>query len=311
MGVATDEPSVDDRINADSTPPAADPDPEDGLPRMTLAEHLDELRRRVVRSAIALVLGMVVAFCFYKHLVHFVTEPFREAVRAAGGDGASKLQSLSPLDGFVSVMKLAFLTGLVGTAPFVLAQMWGFVSAGLYPREKKAVRVFFPVSVGLFALGCVTAYVMILPIGLQFLMRFSQGNEWTTNYAIGEYLSLLLSLVFGMGIAFQMPLLILFLEATGIVARETFAKNWRIAVLSAFVLTMIVTPDPTPVSQIIMAIPLVGLYFLGVWGGRFVGEHRERLTWWRAWPLLLTLLLIFAILFFGRDLARAAASLFS
>ena len=298
--------AVDDRINTDDT----DPDPEDSLPRMTLSEHLDELRRRVVRSALALVLGMVVAFCFYKNLLHFVTEPYRQASLGSGGSVSEQLQSISPLDGFVSAMKLAFLTGLVATGPYVLAQMWGFVSAGLYPHEKKAVRVFFPVSVSLFALGCVTAYVMILPIGLQFLMIFSHSADLTTHYGISDYLSLVLSLVFGMGIAFQMPLLILFLEATGIVERATFAKNWRIAVLSAFVVTMIVTPDPTPVSQIIMAIPLIGLYFLGVWGGRFVGEDRERFTWWKAWPLLLTLLLIFVILFFGRDFGNAAASLF-
>lgn len=297
---------MDDRTDADDSAF----DPEDNLPRMSLSDHLDELRRRVVRAAIALVVGMVVAFCFYKDLVWFVTEPFREAVREAGG-APSQLQSLSPLDGFVSVMKLAFLTGLVTTAPYVLAQMWGFVAAGLYPREKKAVRLFFPVSVGLFALGCATAFVMILPIGLRFLMSFSKGVGWATNYAIGDYLSLLLSLVFGMGLAFQMPLLILFLQATGMVERATFAKSWRIAVLGAFVVTMIVTPDPTPVSQVIMAIPLIGLYFLGVWGGRFVGEDHEKFTWWKAWPLLLTLLAMFSILFFGRDLARAAGRLFN
>ena len=274
----------------DERPPIDDPalhlegDPEEDLPRMSLSEHLEELRRRVVRSFLALVSGMIVAFVFYKDLVHFVTGPFRDAVLEAGGAVPSKLQSLSPLDGIVAAMKLAFLTGLVATAPYVLAQMWGFVSAGLYPHEKKAVRAFFPVSVGLFLLGCVTAFVMILPIGLRFLMGISQGIDVTNNWSIGDYLSVVLTLVFGTGAAFQMPLLILFLEATGIVDRATFAKNWRIAILGTFVVTMIVTPDPTPVSQTLMAIPLIGLYFLGVWGGKFVGEDREKFTWWKAWP---------------------------
>lgn len=288
-----------------------DADPEDDLPRMTLREHLEELRRRVVRSALALALGMVVAFVFYKDLIHFVTGPFREAVIEAGVKEAPRLNSLSPLDGIVAAMKLAFLTGLVATGPFVLAQMWGFVSAGLYPHEKKAVRAFFPVSVGLFVLGCIAAFVMILPIGLRFLMGISQGVDVTNNYSIGEYLSLVLTLVFGTGLAFQMPLLILFLEATGMVERATFAKNWRIAILGTFIVTMIVTPDPTPVSQIIMAVPLIALYFLGVWGGRFVGEDRETFTWWKAWPLFLTFGVLFALLFFGHDLARAAGRLFN
>jgi sec-independent protein translocase protein TatC len=193
----------------------------------------------------------------------------------------------------------------------VLAQMWGFIAAGLYDHEKKAVRTFFPVSVVLFAFGCAMAYLMILPVGLRFLIGFSHTLDVTTNFGVGDYLSLLLSLVFGMGIAFQMPLLILFLEATGLVEREAFAKNWRIAVLAAFVVAMVVTPDPTPVSQILMALPLVGLYFLGVWGGRFVGEQRERFYWWKAWPLALAIAAFVLLFVFRRDLASLAGRLFS
>jgi sec-independent protein translocase protein TatC len=288
-----------------------EPDPDDSLPRMTLGEHLDELRRRVVRAALALVGGMVLAFVFYKDLFHLLTGPFREAIADAGGRVPSTLQSISPLDTFVTTMKLAFLTGVVGTSPYVLAQLWGFVSAGLYDHERRAVRLFFPVSLVLFAAGCVMAYGMILPVGLRFLIGFSHGLEITTNFGVGDYFSLVLSLVFGMGIAFQMPLVILFLEATGIVDRATFAKNWRIAVLSAFVVAMIVTPDPTPVSQVLMALPLVGLYFLGVWGGRFVGEERERFVWWKAWPLLLAVGALVALFVLRRDLAAWAARAFS
>lgn len=302
---------ADDR--SPSARPDADPDadPADSLPRMTLSEHLDELRRRVVRSALALLAGMVVAFVFYKDLFQFVSAPFREAVKDAGGDVASHLAALAPLEAFITVMKLCFLTGVVATAPYVLAQMWGFIAAGLYDHEKKAVRTFFPVSVVLFAFGCAMAYLMILPVGLRFLIGFSHGLDVTTNFGVGDYLSLLLSLIFGMGLAFQMPLVILFLEATGIVDRETFARNWRIAVLSAFVVSMVVTPDPTPVSQVLMAVPLVGLYFLGVWGGRFVGEGRERFSWWKAWPLALAVATFVLLFVYRRDLSSLAGRMFS
>ena len=302
---------ADDRSPAEDLADDPDTDPADALPRMTLTEHLDELRRRVVRAALALLVGMVVAFVFYKDLFQFVSAPFREAVKDAGGDVTSHLQGLSPLEAFITVMKLCFLTGVVATAPYVLAQMWGFIAAGLYDHEKKAVRTFFPISVVLFAFGCAMAYLMILPVGLRFLIGFSHTLDVTTNFGVGDYLSLLLSLVFGMGIAFQMPLLILFLEATGLVEREAFAKNWRIAVLSAFVVAMIVTPDPTPVSQILMALPLVGLYFLGVWGGRFVGGSRERFHWWKAWPLALAISAFVLLFVFRRDLATLAGRLFS
>jgi len=302
-------------VNPSAPPPAADAfedddlDPEDSLPRMTLSEHLDELRRRLVRAVLAIVVGMVIAFVFHKALFQLAVDPFEQAMREVGGDG--KIQSISPLELFLEIMKLAFLTSLVATSPYVLWQMWGFIAAGLYPSERKAVRTFFPISVALFALGCATAFLMILPIGMRFLLSFGRNLGVANNFSVGPYLSLCISLLLGMGFAFELPLVMLFLQATGIVERETFHKGWRIAVLSAFVLGMVLTPDPTPVSQILMAAPLVGLYFLGVWGGRFVGEAAEKLTVWKAWPLALTLALFGALFFFRHHLQAAASSLFS
>ena len=294
-----------------TTPDHPDPDRdrEDELPRMTLGEHLDELRRRTFRSAAAIVLGMVVALVFHRTVFDLAVEPYRQAIRDLGGTGA--LQALSPLDTFVQVMKLSFLVGLVVTAPYVLWQMWGFVAAGLYPEERRAVRTFFPISVVLFVLGCVTAFLMILPVGLRFLVAFGRSLDVSNNFAVGPYLSLCLSLLFGMGLAFEMPLVMLFLQATGIVERETFRRGWRLAVLTAFVLAMVLTPDPTPISQCLMAAPLVGLYFLGVWAGRFVGEDKETFTVWKAWPLAVAAGALFALFFFRRDLVGLASRLFS
>ena len=284
------------------------PDPEDALPRMTLAEHLDELRRRLVRSVLALLLGMIVAFLFYKRIFAFALAPYREAVGNLHAEG-DHLVGLGPAETFLQIMKLCFIAGLVGTAPYVLTQMWGFIAAGLYPHERRAVRVFFPVSLALFFLGCLCAYLVLLPIGLQFLIAFSKGLDVGSNFAVGQYLSLCIGLVFWMGVAFQLPLVMLFLQATGIVERSSFTKSWRIAVLAAFVLAMIFTADPSPVSQVLMATPLVGLYFLGVWGGRFVGEGRVRFTVWKAWPLAIAVLAMVAIFWFRRDLTRWTADL--
>lgn len=290
----------------DPTPPP--PDPEDALPRMTLTEHLDELRRRLVRAALALVLGMVLAFVFNKQVFAFAIEPYQEALREAGGD--SKLQSFGPLDTFVEVMKLCFLVGFILTSPYVLAQMWGFISAGLYDHERRAVRLFFPMSIGLFALGCATAYLMIFPVGLRFLIGFSKGLGVSTGFGVDRYLSMCLSVVFGLGLAFELPLVMLFLQATGIVERETFRKGWRLAILLAFVISMLLTPDPTPISQCLMAMPLVALYFLGVWGGRFVGEKKVPFRAIDAWPLVLTVGSLVLLFVFRRDLTSLAARLF-
>lgn len=276
---------------------------------MTLGEHLDELRRRVVRGALAVVLGMVVAFVFNKPLLEGITEPYREAMRDLHAPG--QFQVTEPLDGFVLVMKLCFLVGLVGTAPLWLSQMWSFISAGLYPKERRVVRVFFPISVGLFALGGLCAYLMVLPVGMRFLIGWNASHGWQSNFAVGAYISMCVTFVIGMGVAFQMPLVMLFLQATGIFARETFSRGWRLAILSAFVVSMIVTPDPTPISQVMMALPLVGLYFLGVWGGRFVGETKEPFTVWKSWPLLLMAAAMAAMFLFRRDIQGFATSLFS
>lgn len=288
--------------------PADAPDPEDTLPRMTLTEHLDELRRRLVRAALALVVGMVVAFVFNRQVFEFAIAPYREALSDAGGDG--RLQSLGPLDTFVEVMKLCFLVGFIGTSPYVLAQMWGFIAAGLYDHERRAVRLFFPISIGLFALGCATAYLMIFPVGLRFLIGFSQGLGVSSGFGVDRYLSMCLSVVFGLGLAFELPLVMLFLQATGIVETGTFRKGWRLAILMAFVISMLLTPDPTPISQFLMALPLVALYFLGVWGGRFVGEGRRKFRVVDVWPLVLTVGTLVTLFVFRRDLTALAARLF-
>jgi sec-independent protein translocase protein TatC len=289
------------------TAEGADPDQE--LPRMTLGEHLDELRRRVLKGAAALAVGIVVGLVFHQELFAFIRKPYDEALTAMRATG--QIQGIGPMDGFLSSMKLCFLGGLVGTSPFWLAQLWGFVAAGLYPRERKAVRLFFPVSVGLFALGCVFAYLIVLPIGLRFLLSWNANMGISGNWGVDGYLSLCLMLAFGLGLAFELPLLMLFVQATGIIERRTLTRSWRLAVLSAFVIAMIITPDTSPVSMTLVAVPLVALYFLGVHGGRFVGEEREPFRVWHAWPLVLAAGALTALFWFRADLTAWAGSLWT
>lgn len=282
--------------------------PDDDLPRMTLPEHLDELRMRLLRCVVAIVLAMVGAFFFYKELMAFVTAPYYEAAALVGVEKA-RLIAVSPGEGFLQVLKLCFLTGVVAVSPLVLWQMWGFVAAGLYSHERRAVRLFFPVSVGLFALGIVAAYKLLIPFGMRFLIGWNEELNFASDFRVAEYLSTCLTMVFGMGFLFELPLVMLFLQASGIVERATFRKHWRWAVVFAFVVGMILT-DPSPVTQIAMAIPIIGLYVMGVWGGRFVGEGAERFRVWKAWPLLLFAGAFAAMLWFADDLNDMATRLF-
>jgi len=274
---------------------------------MTLTEHLDELRVRLWRSVLAILAGMIVSFIYWKELMHFVLAPFKEAAALVGAEG--QIHVPDPADGFLQVIKLCFLTGLVFVAPFVLWQLWGFVAAGLYDREKRYIRIFFPVSILLFVLGLVTAYVLLIPFGMRFLIGWNEALEVKSWFSLKAYLSMCLTMVFGMGLVFQLPLVMLFLQATDIVARKTFIKGWRVAVVMSFVLGMILT-DPSPITQIAMAIPVVGLYFLGIWGGQFVGEQAVAFRWWKAWPLVLALGLFVAMLVHADRINDWAANAF-
>jgi sec-independent protein translocase protein TatC len=193
-------------------------------------------------------------------------------------------------------MKICLLAALVVSSPYVLYQMWGFISAGLFAHERKAVRTFFPISVLLFLLGVVTAYLLLIPFALAFLMGFGLEMGVSVGFRVEDYISMCLTLLFAMGLCFELPLVMLFVQATGLVQRTSFVKSWRIAVVASFAVAMIVTPDPSPTSMTLLAFPLVGLYFLGIWGGRFVGEGREPFRIWRAWPLFLGVAIFVALL---------------
>lgn len=285
-----------------------DRDPEAELPRMTLPEHLDELRGRLMRAVGALFAMMLLSFFFWEPIWHFVQQPFLEAARLQGIEDP-KLMALDPGEGFLSVLKLCFLAGAVVAAPVVLWQLWGFVAAGLYPRERRVVRFFFPVSIGLFAIGVVLAYEILIPFGFRFLVGWNAGMGVATDFRIQSYISTCLTMVFGMALLFELPLVMLFMQATDLVSRKTFLKGWRYAVLLSFVAGMLLT-DPSPVTQILMALPVVGLYFIGVWGGRFVGEGKIPFRWYHSWPLVLAALAVFLMLAFSDQINEWSAEVF-
>ena len=279
-------------------------DPTSDMPRMTLGEHLDELRGRLMRSVLAIVAAMLASFFAWRPIWDFVRAPYDESMLRLGVENA-KLLALDPGEGFLSILKLCFLVGIVVASPIVLWQMWGFIAAGLYKHERRLVRIFFPVSMGLFAVGVVMAYTVLIPFGLRFLIGFNLDMPSVgTDFRIQTYISTCLTMGFGMALLFELPLVMLFLQATDIVGQKTFQKGWRIAVLLAFVVGMFLT-DPSPVTQVLMAIPVVGLYFLGVWGGSFVGENRKTFRWYHAWPIVLGAALITLLLVFADDINDA------
>jgi len=276
-------------------------DPTNDMPRMTLGEHLDELRGRLLKSVIALVGTMLGAFFAWRPIWDFVRAPYVESMQRLGVENP-KLLALDPGEGFLSILKLCFLVGAVVASPIVLWQMWGFIAAGLYRHERRLVRIFFPISLGLFAVGVVMAYTVLIPFGLRFLIGFNLDMPSVgTDFRIQTYISTCLTMVFGMAVLFELPLVMLFLQATDIVRQKTFQKGWRVAVLLSFVVGMFLT-DPSPITQVLMALPVCGLYFLGIWGGTFVGENRRTFRWYHGWPLVIAAVLITLLLVFADDI---------
>lgn len=175
----------------------------------------------------------------------------------------TRVTALSAHEPFMIWLKAGFVSGLVIASPWIFWQIWSFVAAGLYPHEKRYVYVFLPFSIVLFLLGAATAFIFVFDPVLDFLFSFNKAMGIVPDLRISEWISFVLFLPLGFGIAFQLPLVMLFLNRLGILSVELYLDKWRIAVLVIFVLSMLLTPAD-PVSMMLMAGPLTVLYFLGV-----------------------------------------------
>jgi sec-independent protein translocase protein TatC len=174
-----------------------------------------------------------------------------------------KPQSLGVTEPFFVWLKAGLLGGLTISAPFVFYQIWSFVAAGLYPQEKKYVHVFLPVSLLLFAAGVCLAFFFVFSPVLEFLFTFNKTLNIAPEIRIGEWLSFAMFLPLGFGVAFQLPLVMLFVNRIGLITVQAYLDKWRIAIMVIFILSMFLTPAD-PISMLLLAMPLTGLYFLGI-----------------------------------------------
>ena len=189
-----------------------------------------------------------------------------------------RVQSLGAHEAFMIWLKAGFVSGLVFASPWIFWQIWTFVAAGLYPHERKYVHVFLPISLGLFLGGVALAFTFVFEPVLAFLFSFNKAMEIDPDPRISEWMSFVLFLPLGFGVAFQLPLVMLFINRLGIISEEMFIQNWRIAILVIFVISMLLTPAD-PISMLLMAVPLTFLYFLGIgmckWMPRFGNPFAE------------------------------------
>jgi sec-independent protein translocase protein TatC len=230
------------------------------LPAMGFLDHLEELRKRIVYSIIAVAVGAGACWGYRERIYGVMQRPIMDALKANGL--SEKLVYLNPTEPFNLYLKIAALAGLFLTSPFVLYQVWMFISPGLYRREKRYVVPFMVSTITLFTAGGYFGYKVAYPRALNFLIDFS--HQFTPMITIGEYTQLFLSIVLGMGLIFELPVLVFFLSFMGIVSPGFLVKNFRYAILVIFIVAAIVTPTPDIVNMCIFAAPMVGLYALSV-----------------------------------------------
>ena len=218
---------------------------------MSFIEHLEELRIRLIKSALAVVCAAVCVYFFNDRILAVLAQP------------VGKLVFISPTEAFMSYLKLSIWGGLFLASPVVIYQVWGFLSSGLKTNEKKWVYLFMPASFLLFVTGMSFAFFVIIRYGIHFLLSFGTASM-TPMITISKYISFLGATCLGFGIVFQLPLVLFFLTKVGLVTPSFLAQKRRHALVIIFIAAGALTPGPDIFSQLSMALPLFFLYELGI-----------------------------------------------
>jgi sec-independent protein translocase protein TatC len=232
----------------------------ESMPTMGFLDHLEELRKRLVYSAIAVAVGAVVCWGLRERIYGIMQKPIMDALQKNGMP--EKLVYLNPTEPFNLYLKIAALAGLFLTSPFVLYQVWMFISPGLYRHEKRYVFPFMVSTITLFTCGGYFGYRFAYPRALDFLIDF--GKQFQPMITIGEYTQLFLSIVVGMGLIFEMPILVFFLSFMGILSPRFMLRHFRYAILVIFIIAGIVTPTPDVFNMCVFASPMLALYGISV-----------------------------------------------
>jgi sec-independent protein translocase protein TatC len=236
--------------------------------KMSLTEHLIELRKSLTRSLIAVGIGFCICYYFKDVIFNIVTRPLTRVLPKS-----SYLIYTGLTEAFFTYMKVAFFASLIITSPFILYQIWKFIAPGLLLKEKKYVVPFVISSSLLFISGVLFGYFVALPPAFEFFVSFN-NRYLQALLSFKDYLSLFVTFLLGFGLSFELPIFIFFLTKLGIVNAKMLSKQRRYAILIIFIVAAILTPSPDALSQILMAIPLMFLYEISIFVSRFAGKKK-------------------------------------
>jgi len=237
------------------------------LPGMSLMEHLDELRKRLIHSVLYLVLGFIVAYIFHVKLYAFIQAPLDQL--------HIPLNYTHPTDGLNLYLKTSLYGGAILASPFILYQVWLFISPGLYRHEQRYVVPFMAATVTLFLGGAWFGYRYVLPGALNVLIN-GFGKQFHPIITIDDYTGFFLAIVLALGATFELPVIIFFLALFGIVDGKFLLKHVRYAILLIFIITAVICPLPDVFSMCLFASPMLVLYFIGVGAAFLVNPSKKK-----------------------------------
>ncbi len=244
------------------------PSPE-GEVKMTIWEHLGELRIRIMRASVGLIVSTIVAWIFRVEILAWLERPYEQAWRSHNLPGVPELINITPGGQFAGYLQLAMTAGVVASAPLIFYQLWAFISPGLYSKEKRLVVPFVLFSTALFLSGVAFGYYMAFPITLNYFFSLlgpisTGGAVLTQRTTFEAYLDFSTRMLLACGGIFELPLFIAFLAIAGIVTPQQLLRFGRWAILASFILGAAISPGPDVSSQIVMSTPLIVLYFVSV-----------------------------------------------
>lgn len=257
---------------------------EDTQDKLPFTHHLNELRRRLVFSVVAILTGFMACFNYSEYIFEWLMLPMRKNIELdihtspylflTPREKVHDLVFLAPAESFWVHMKIALIAGIVLTAPILFWQLWRFISPGLHSKEKRLAIPFVFVTSMLFLMGAAFCFLVVLPFAMQFLLEF-KTQSLVPMISVEKYMDFCLKFILAFGVVFELPVVIVFLTRMGIVSPDTLAKNRKYAALIAFVIAAILTPTPDAFNQTLMAVPIIILYEAGILASRLFAFGRK------------------------------------
>ena len=235
---------------------------------MTFLEHLEDLRKRLWYSFVAIFVVVIPSWIFSQEVFKILSRPVTQYLPEG-----TKMAFTSLTAPFMLYLKVAFLTALFVTSPFIFLQLWYFIAPGLYQKEKKYVVPFVTFTTVFFLAGAAFGYFVMFPWACRFFLQL--GSDFTPVITVDTYFSFALKLLLGIALIFELPTLVYFLSKIGLVTSRWMIRNFKYAVLAVFVIAAVITPTPDMITQSILAVPMLALYGLGILIAFFFGKERK------------------------------------